>query len=539
MSTHSDFKRLFHHRESRELLGESYRNLWILIGILTLTFFAIGFASGSLSYLDQKMNNPFIRWVTLPIPATDAAQTERFKTELNAPNLKQEYLYDTISSFSNYFFTIQYKNGQRKDLVRGRTIEVGDRLMGEILSAKNGMVGQTWSDKQDIGLIVTREFLREFGYLETDPVVLMDITDTRQDEDGNDIIKDNRPVPIPIRAVVNSLPGSSRVAFTPYFLSQRRRPDGTGNSFNPMNHDADINRRQLIYYLHTDDEQQQQKFESALESFIQKNPLTQRYEAHLFDTDNDYTNIGRNYHLNFDEEPDSIGILDAIDQQLQASPEMSAFQNAPNKPFSYIRYYEYDLRNFDGELRSDYLSIMLKEAGLGKIRDLRAYIFREYDLEIDISKVEALENYNFVSRLTYILSTVLIIFSVLSICLFVSNLLHAHLDKIKMNLGTFKAFGLDNQTLQNIYWRMIVGILGKALLVAFVGSAVLGYLGVGRIVLWILGGKLENNERYFQPFGVATVIAVVVIVLTTYVVVRRTSQKTLQKTPGDLIYDRD
>ncbi|MBK8473743.1 MAG: hypothetical protein IPL33_17160 [Sphingobacteriales bacterium] len=119
MSTHSDFKRLFHHRESRELLGESYRNLWILIGILTLTFFAIGFASGSLSYLDQKMNNPFIRWVTLPIPATDAAQTERFKTELNAPNLKQEYLYDTISSFSNYFLPSNTKTDSEKTSCAG------------------------------------------------------------------------------------------------------------------------------------------------------------------------------------------------------------------------------------------------------------------------------------------------------------------------------------------------------------------------------------------------------------------------------------
>lgn len=538
MSIHRDFIRLFHDKESLELLGKKYRNLWILIGILTLTFLSIGFAAGSLNYLDKKMNNPFIKWVTLPIPATDAAQTELFKTELNAPNLKKQFAYDTISSFSNYFFTIHYKNGQRKDLVRGRTIEVNDRLIGEILNPKNGMEGQPFDGAQDIGLIVTRDFLREFGYLVTDPVVMMDITDTRQDENGNDIIQGNRPVPIPIRAVVNTLPGSSRVAFTPYFLSQRRRPDGSGNSFNPLTHDADINRRQLIYYIATDDEAEQTRFETALNRFIASNTAAQRYEPHIFSTDNDYTNKGKNIHINFDEEPDSIAILDAIDQQLQASADMAAFQNRPTAAYRYVRFYDYDLRNFNGEIRSDYLSIMLHD--LTHVRDLRNYIFKEYDgLEIDVSKVEALENYYFVSCLTYIISTVLIVFSVISICLFVSNLLRTHLDKIKMNLGTFKAFGLDNKTLQSVYLRMTFGIVGKAMLAALILAAILGYLGIGRAILWLLGGKLEIGERYFQPFAVATVIAICLILATMYWVVKQTTDNTLRKTPGDLIYDRD
>ena len=537
MNIHSDFTQLFQNRESRELLGKKYRNFWILTSILTLTFLTIGFASGSLRYLNQKMNNPFIKWVTLPIPATDAAQTERFKTELNAPELKKQFNYDTISSFSNYFFTIQYKNVPRKDLVRGRTLETNDRLIGEIFSAKNNLYGNKFDGKQDIGLVCTREFLREFGYLENDPFVMMDITDSRQDEDGNDIIKGNRPVPIPIRAVVDNLPGSNRVLFTPYFLSQRRRPDGSGNSFNPLTHDADINSRQLIYYFNNDDAQQQSQFENALTQFVQNNPIAQKYQPHLFDATNDYSNNGINFYINFDTQPDSIGVLDAIDRALQAAPEMAQFKNQPEKPYQYVRFYAYDLRNFDGDIRSDYLSIMLKQ--LDNIRQLRDYIYQTYQLEIDISKVESLENYHFISRLTYILSMVLIVFSVLSICLFISNLLRTHLDKIKMNLGTFKAFGLDNQTLQNIYLRMIFGIMGKAILFAFILSSLLGYLGIGRAILWLFGGKLENNETYFQPFAIGTVVAICLIIATMFAVIQQTTRQTLSKTPGDLIYDRD
>ncbi len=537
MSIHPDFKHLFQNRESLELLGKKYRNLWILIGILTITFLSIGFASGSLRYLNKKMNNPFIKWITVPIPATDAAQTERFKTALNEPNLKKQFNYDTISSFSNYFFTIQYKNGQRKDLVKGRTIEINDRLLGEILSPKNDMIGRSFEGAQDVGIIATRDFLHEFGYLETDPVVLMDITDTRQGENGEAIVKNNRAVPIPIRAVINSLPGSNRIAFTPYFLSQRRRPDGSGNSFNPFNHDADINRRQLIYFINSDDDAVQNDFQEKINAFCQQNNFAKQYQPHVFITDNDYTNKGKNIHINFDEEPDSIGIIDSIDRQLSASPDIKAYNHTDDEAFKYIRFYEYDLRNFTGEIRSDYLSIMLHE--LNHVRELRNYILTNHDLEIDISKVESLENYHFVSRLTYILSTVLIIFSVLTICLFVSNLLRTHLDSIKMNLGTFKAFGLDNQTLSGIYLRMIFGIIAKAILVALVISALLGYLGIGRVILWALNGKLETKERYFQLFALPTVLAIVIIGVTIYQVILLTTRKTLQKTPGDLIYDRD
>lgn len=548
INIHSDFTHLFHKRETRELAGKNRRNWWILIAILSLTFLVIGFANGSLAYLDQKMNNPFIRWVTFAVPAADAKQAARYKRELNVDSLKQQFRYDTIGSFRNYFFTIKYKNKPNKDFVRGRTIELKDRLLNEILTPKNGFSGNSFSDDKDVGLIVTRDFLREFGYSEQDPIILMDMEDAGSSDSTNQSPK-SRYVPLFVRAVVNTLPGSNRVAFTPYFFSQRSQygqQNKSGNPFDPLAHGSNVNERQLIYYLASDDETIQNNFENAIQSFFEQHTEYQSLQPDIFSTENDHTKKGKNICIQFKTAGnDSIERLDAIDHALQTAEQLAPFVTKTNSPYIFARFYEYDLRdykrdeagNVQDEIQADYMSIMLND--LGKVRDLRSHILKTYDLEIDISKVEALENYNFVATLTWIISTVLIIFSVLSICLFVSNLLRTHLDKIKMNLGTFKAFGLDKQSLQRIYGSMIFRLLISATAVSFTVAAICGYMGIGRLILKLLGGKLEDGEAYFQPFATPTLFAMAVIVVTVFIVVRQITNKTLSKTPGDLIYDRD
>lgn len=539
---HKDFILLFYEKESKELRGSKNRNLWVLIGILLLTFLAVGFATGSLDYLNRKMNNPFIKWVTIAIPATDAEQVQSYKEELNMPDLKKAYLYDTITSYRNYFFAIRYKDKPNKDLVRGRTIDIKDNLLKEILNSKNKISGEGFADRNDVGLIVSQDFLREFGYNEHDPVVFMDMLRTETDEYDQTRVVENRAVPIPIRAVVSSLPGTNKVAFTPYFYNQRasyRHQNKSGNPFDPLSHESEVNAQQLIYFINSSDNGEQEQFIKSIESFFNNHNEYKNYNINIYKTDNEYlSQKGINIHINFTNPPDSVQIIDAIDNLVQASPEMASFKRKSNQALKYFRFYEYDLRPHNDEVDADYLSITLKR--LDKVRDLRKYILSNHEnLEIDISKVETLENYNFVSYLTYIISTVLIIFSILSICLFVSNLLRTHLDKIKMNLGTFKAFGLDNKTLQKIYTNMVFRMILLAMFIGFAISTAIGMLGGSRLLLRLLGGQPENQEYYFKPLAISTLITVVIILSITLLVVRGTMSTTLKRTPGDLIYDRE
>ena len=57
---YGDYFRLFVRREGKVVLGKNLSNLWLLTGVLALTFFAIAFSNASMNYLSYKMNDPFI-----------------------------------------------------------------------------------------------------------------------------------------------------------------------------------------------------------------------------------------------------------------------------------------------------------------------------------------------------------------------------------------------------------------------------------------------------------------------------------------------
>lgn len=541
MQVHKDFEQLFLDKEGKELEGNNRSNLWILIGMLSLTFLAIAFANGSLDYLNKKMSNPFIKWITISVPATSAGKVYEYKEYLNQPDLKQTYGYDTISSYRNFFMTFRYRNSEDTDAGSGRTIETSNPLLEEILSSKNGFAGSTFRNREDVGLIVTKDFLKEFGYATNEVFVFMEMTQGHFDEmDQRYVIDDKRAVPIPVRAVVDNLPGSNKIAFTPYFYKQRvsyHQQNKSGNPFNPLAHEAEINTNQLIYYLNSTDKEEIKLFIGTVKNFFEEHQLYKNWGANVFEVPNDYMNNGVNIQITFMDAPEDIKVLDKIHKELDESNYLADFKVNGNRAMKYVRFYEYDLRNFEGDIKADYLSINLNS--LDKIRDLRKYILKTHELEIDISKVEALENYNFVTRLTIIISAVLILFSVISICLFVANLLRTHLNKIKMNLGTFKAFGLDNENLQKIYLYMILRMVLLAKMISFIGVVLAGYIGVGRGILWLLGGKLEAGEYYFQPLSWSMLFSIGLILGFIYWIVQRTSHQILQKTPGDLIYNRD
>lgn len=211
-SIHQDFKRLFYRKEGLELLGESYRNLWIMLSILFFTFLAIGFANGSLDYLSKKMNDPFINWVNIDVPYRDSERISDIKYELNADSIKEKFQFSNITGhygFSLYFQNLK-KGGTQQAI--GRTISLDNPLLAEILRKKNVVTGRSFSDEEDFGLIITEKLLKKFGYDSHTPFVQMSFP-LDQHEDCL--------LPIPVVAVVHELPGLSDFVSTPYFYSQR------------------------------------------------------------------------------------------------------------------------------------------------------------------------------------------------------------------------------------------------------------------------------------------------------------------------------
>ncbi|MEO1451199.1 MAG: ABC transporter permease, partial [Bacteroidota bacterium] len=184
----------------------------------------------------------------------------------------------------------------------------------------------------------------------------------------------------------------------------------------------------------------------------------------------------------------------------------------------------------------DYLAVNF--VNTSSVRNFKDYLKEEFDLDIDMAQIEAKENFSFVTRLTRIISLVLIGLSVLSICLFVSSIFRRHLDKIRRNIGTFKAFGLDNGTLMQTYLVLINVFIGISMAGGLLLAWIFGALGGIRLILRLTQNKIEAGESYFQLGNVWTLIAIGAVLLISFLVLYLTANKILRRSPGDLIYDR-
>jgi ABC-type antimicrobial peptide transport system permease subunit len=149
-----------------------------------------------------------------------------------------------------------------------------------------------------------------------------------------------------------------------------------------------------------------------------------------------------------------------------------------------------------------------------------------------MAQVNAKKNFNAISVLANILSWAIVAFSILCIILFIVNLLQSYFQKVKRNLGTFKAFGISNAELISVFVVIMIVLAAASILIS------LTVVYCVQTVLPMLGFVKEGGFGYLYLWNDMTMgtIAIVVIssVVTVYVVMRRL----LSATPGDLIYDR-
>lgn len=534
-TVHADFKRLFFRKEGYALAGHRYANIWILVGILFITFMAIGFANGSLSYLQQKMDDPFINWVSVEVPTGVGEEIDKVKTVLNNTENRTEFGYGSVTTNRRYLLRIFSPNDSNNYIARGRTIEPDNPMLAEIINSPNLLSGRGFEAENDIGLLVTQEFLRKLGYAEDVGFITMAYAAYEDEKDAL--------LPLPIAGIVKQLPGKQDFASTPYFYSQRKIGRTSGNPFDPRN------TQELLLHIEGDEDQayelyQQLEILSKEGSFAEKFGEISPYPIRPYPEEASYRGgFLTGFSFQF-ANPGSRAMAQKQWQMFEALMKESSVRK-----YDPQRVYRY---NFDNQiadnLNADRISIHFNS--LDRIRDFRAYLLSEelkrsvrsddsdLGLDIDLAQIEAKENYNFVSRLTRIISLILIGFSVLSICLFVSHMFQKHLDKVSRNIGTFKAFGMDNQALISIYLRLISVFMVGATLTALILAAIVGSLGGIKVLLMLISDRLEPGETYFELLNPWTGLALVLLLGISLFVLFRTASKILSRTPGDLIYKR-
>jgi len=507
-----EFYAIFFKREFIELLGYRKTNFWFLSAVLFCTFIAVGYADGSLKYLASKMKDPYVNWLNVEIPYEKSYEVEDIKKQLNETALSDEFQYQIVTSYKNY--PLVFWNNLRKDAfkAKGRTLAMNDPLLAEIGNPKNLVRGEVFRDNKDIGLIVTERFLKEFGYQSDDSYVLMSVY-LNADE--------YRSVPVPVRAVVKDLPNLSLVAYTPYFYTQRIL-SATTNPFNPT-YNQDI----VLHF--PGDRTKADAFYGEVTQYLSEQPEYKELDPNVLIIENTMSyRSGFDAVISFYPKPAGLSVLDSIYANISSRFSL--------EKYGYFRIYEYKLSDIEGKIDYDFIAVNF--LNLKKVRGFKDHLLNNFKLEVDMAQIEALENYNYVSGLTYTTLFFLLIFCVLSIGLFIANLLKAHLSKIKENIGTFMAFGVDNRMLTYVYTSIFLIFGALSSLSGIVSAAILGYSGSIKLFLRWSGITVDATQSYFSLLNLNVIAVLLFIFISVVISVKVITNAIFSNSPGDLIYGR-
>lgn len=504
-------------REGKEVLGHHGANLWLLTIVLVATFASIAFSEGSMLYLQQKMEDPFTNWVDIPIDGSN----ERFKAfeqSLNDAQIMNKYNYDDVHGDRE-----EYYDMQTDKYLRCRHFStMNSSLVNAILSEENivnGCVADSVKmTDQSLGVIITADALRKLGEsVDSIPsYIYYKAYNQNADTLGLELMEGKfLLVPIPVLAVVRRLPNNVDMMGTNYLSEQPN---------NDIKYPFDFNKhldyiQNLLYFVPGDIKPDvfADRVRTAFPDSVSKK--VQCIEENLAQIDT-WMN-GKQLSLNYGSMPPSFTTQQwlAIDRKIQSIC----------KDLGIVRIYNYDTGE-NSNIPDRYVSLTFKN--LDHIREFEDYAKTEHQVQIDMSLVASKENFNSVTVMAAILSAAMVIFSMVCIIMFMVNMLQSYFQKVKRNIGTFKAFGMNAGELIQVYVIILIMIVLTAVIMALVITWCI------QIALPLIGIQKEGFN-YLSLWNTTTYIAAAVVLVSTVATVCVVMSRMLSQTPGDLIYDRN
>ncbi|MEP7321559.1 MAG: hypothetical protein ABI761_06555 [Saprospiraceae bacterium] len=503
----SDFKQVFYLNEFGALRGKNSRTLVILTVILFMTFLAFGWAIGGLKNLHDRTNDPFTNWISLSVTGDnvrDQAANIFDRYELNS--VRDSMHIDTVSGWSHFWWSIHDVALEKEFNLGGLTVVPQSKLLAVILDPdlNHGNVQWIADDAEQKfmkgGLIITAETVSMLGY-DNSPEKLSEVSNLL-------VNKDNRLLALPVIAVVNQLPSYCAFAVTPEIYNVLNGKIVQGVSCYQYIQLAKEGDTHFPFMIRGDD--------------FDKNKLENKI-THTF---------GEEVRL-IQTDVIASGPVEWIKAKIAFSPSLTPPLAKVLGFFKEEGLYESlgvetgatvcKQSNFN-----DFHYIAFNFKDLNRMQEFRKDLKSKFGIPIDMRQAEDKENFALVSRLTSSILIVLLLFSALSIILFLSNLLKNHLNKVQQNLGTFKAFGLSTRFLTGTYSKIVFGMLSISIFVS---------LSVA-VLLDLIEQRVMRDQSSFQIFSPWLVLAIVAILASSLIIVMRNATHILKNSPGDLIYNR-
>jgi len=239
--------------------------------------------------------------------------------------------------------------------------------------------------------------------------------------------------------------------------------------------------------------------------------------------------------IRFSPEPDNEVLVAQFTGKLMNTPVLKKWSD------KVVPFYDLAQFNENFQILSDDILCINFNGSLDSIRSFKQFLAElkkegeKEVIELDDSAIREKENFNFMSKVTMIISVGLLFFAVFCIALFIMNVLRLHLLKVKMNLGTLKAFGLNNYETNRLYSSIMMLFVTLVMVPGFI----IAFLA-GKIIDSFIGVYLgmDKNYNYFQITDGLILVVILVIFLVSMLVTGLVARKILMKSPGDLIYNR-
>jgi hypothetical protein len=502
----TQFFKKFANPELKSISGKRYTNLLVLSTILTLSIMAIGLGQGAISYLDKKMNNPFVSFVNVKIPMGNPydikAMKEIHKTSypkdtvgfLDFYGFKEPYpVYDNYANFSNLDLDITKTAKVRKGI---KLDPVYDFILKEDkTTSNNNFEFDGW------GCVVSLDYLTNKNKLNYNDKNIP-FLNLRKSVNGEHI-----HFSVPVQGIVKSFPDDVDVLLGEKLYKALQDPDFWISLVYPDS----IRTSYLQYYVVND---------TILEKYLIEN------EFNEIEYDDLIHEVGRMY------KSDNL----TLNQRNLITNDLPKFNNS-------YHVFDFNLVNSPRKIKLDKELFVFEfyKDKLDRISDFNDFLKDKTlddgkTLEIDMRIIESKKNFDLFNKLANLLSLALIFFSIFSIVLYITNLIVTHISKNKKNLGTLKAFGLSNNNIILIYSAISIALITISFFISFFISSLIGNLLVSLIANYFEISDASSLNYISYPIHV---LAAFFIMLPSLAIFLKLRIELKDNTPGDLIYERE
>lgn len=525
---------IFLRREYNSVKGKKNGILIMLTAILFFSLFSVVLGKAGLDYLNVKMNDPFIKWFNIPVSNANFryryTEIKRFFDQ-NAETKKYSISESTGSYRGLWRFFLENGGGTTAAFVQSFDFWKDRELFNSICSEDN--VIRAFTDLSNLtpeqlkdGVIVSANLLKDIAGT-NDPAELRAAL-----AENKIMIKGGDYLPLTVLAVVRSLPNKSQV-FAENSLVFTINHYGSSNVSGSSSSAHD----KLSFYILAKSDDAEEAVQTGIAKIL-KDDFGLDFTGSVVKKP-DVSLVSQNQELVFSGLSKAIDLQVArrinstVDENLFAYNPALAIDHNLVVPHQNKEYGNPDSKGYQDVDMFDILSFKLDD--LSQISAFQDVVLDRFEMELDMSQVEAKENFGVVSFMSIFLILSLVFFAGFAILIYLFNLMKGHLEKISVNLGTLLAFGLPKAFLYHGYMRILFKLIAIATALALVALTLL--IVFIRLTLSLF--HLPDFLGYMQVFRNGWLWMVIVVFFgISYLLFTKLLKRFLVRPPGDLIYNR-